>query len=103
MILPTLPPTEEINVIAKLVAIVMRVGIFKTVNIIGTSKNPPAAPTIPEPIPTINANEIANALLNVITDVSSTVLRGINIITAAIAAKIPYTIFTTSSDKKPEP
>ena len=61
----TLPPIEDMNVIAKLVAIVIRVGICKTVNIIGTSRNPPAAPTIPDPIPTINAKMAANSLLNV--------------------------------------
>lgn len=65
MILPTDPPIDEINVTAKLVAIVMRVGICKIVSMIGTNKNPPAAPTIPDPMPTIKANPAANGLLNV--------------------------------------
>lgn len=44
--LPVVAPIEEINVIAKDVAMVILVGIFKTRSIIGTKINAPAAPTI---------------------------------------------------------
>ncbi len=65
VILPTVEPIDEINVIASEDAIVILVGIFKTTSIIGTSKNAPAAPTIPAPSPTIKASKAASHLLNV--------------------------------------
>ena len=52
------------NVIAKLVAIVTRVGIFRITSIIGTRINAPAAPTIPEAIPVSKASIEASGPLN---------------------------------------
>src|SRR5699024_11667943 len=40
--LPTVEPIEEINVIARLEAMVTRVGIFKITSMIGTKINAPA-------------------------------------------------------------
>ncbi len=42
------------KVIAREVAMVTLVGNFNTTSMIGTNKNDPAAPTIPEETPTIN-------------------------------------------------
>lgn len=65
IIFPVVEPIEEMNVIAKDEAIVIRVGILNTTSIIGTNKKAPAAPTIPAPIPTIKASVAASHLLNV--------------------------------------
>src|SRR5690625_8013994 len=56
-IFPTAVPIDEMKVIASELAIVIRVGIFKTTIIIGTSINAPAAPTIPAATPTISRSE----------------------------------------------
>lgn len=64
VILPTVAPIDEMNVIANDEAIVIRVGIFKRTSMIGTSKKAPAAPTIPAPTPTMNADTAAMVLLN---------------------------------------
>ena len=65
-IFPETAPMDEINVMAKEEAIVILVGILRTTSIIGTNKNAPPAPTIPAPIPTMNANKDASHLLNFI-------------------------------------
>ena len=57
--LPIVVPMDEINVIARLVAIVTRVGIRRTTSMIGTRIKAPAAPTIPAAIPVINARIVA--------------------------------------------
>lgn len=63
-IFPETAPIDEINVMAKEEAIVIRVGIFKTTSIMGTNKNAPPAPTTPAPIPTMKAKRAASHLLN---------------------------------------
>src|SRR5699024_3477755 len=88
-IFPTAVPIDEMKVIASELAIVIRVGIFKTTIIIGTSINAPAAPTIPAATPTISAKRTAKDLLNVICDISvcpSSFDFGKNIITTATVA-----------------
>ena len=47
-IFPVVIPIEEINVIAIDVAIVMRSGNFKITSIMGTKRNEPPAPIMPE-------------------------------------------------------
>ena len=81
---PVVIPTEEINVIAIDVAIVVRIGNFKITSIIGTKRNEPPAPIMPDAPPTIKANKLANHLLYFN---SSPLFRfGTNIIIAAIVA-----------------
>jgi hypothetical protein len=48
---------------------VIRVGIFNTVNMIGMRIKAPPAPTIPDTIPTIKDHETANTRLNNISSV----------------------------------
>src|SRR5699024_3599850 len=50
-------PIEEIKVIARDEAMVIRDGIFKITSIIGSSKQEPPAPTMPAPTPTNHAKK----------------------------------------------
>lgn len=52
---PTVDPIEDINVMASEDAIVTRVGILRTISMIGTRMNAAAAPTMPDAKPTIMA------------------------------------------------
>lgn len=88
-ILPNELPIADKNVIAKLEAIAVRVGIRNSTSITGTIKKPPPAPTIPDATPTISANINAYGRLNGMSVLSGTALRGTNIINAANNAKMP--------------
>ena len=55
---PVVIPTEEINVIAIDVAIVVRIGNFKITSIIGTKRNEPPAPIMPDAPPTIKVTSL---------------------------------------------
>ena len=57
--LPITPPMAEMNTIASEEAMVVRVGRRRTVNIIGIRIKAPPAPTMPDTIPTKNADIIA--------------------------------------------
>ena len=88
--LPTVEPIEEINVIARLEAMVTRVGIFKITSMIGTKINAPAAPTIQDEIPTNNAKITARDTLKstLFSEFNCCSFLGISIITAAVVASI---------------
>ncbi|MNC75827.1 hypothetical protein D3C75_1274260 [compost metagenome] len=64
VILPTTPPMAEIKTIASEEAMVVRAGIWSSVSMIGIRIKTPPAPTIPETIPTINADTTAIMVLN---------------------------------------
>ncbi|MNV81237.1 hypothetical protein D3C71_1748900 [compost metagenome] len=89
-ILPIIPPIADIKTIASEEAMVVRVGILRTVSIIGMRIKAPPAPTMPDTIPTSKAAVTAILLLNCIfTNCSSVPLLGTIIRITASTARIP--------------